>query len=74
MAALLGMKAELSYTIGYCRVSSHDQKDDLTRQKQVTELYCAQHGWQFEIIEDLGSGLNYNKKIVEELQELAKKT
>jgi putative resolvase len=62
MATLLGIKAELSYTIGYCRVSSHDQKDDLTRQKQVTELYCAQHGWQFEIIEDLGSGLNYNKK------------
>ena len=43
-------------------MSSHDQKNDLTRQKQVTELYCAQHGWQFEIIEDLGSGLNYNKK------------
>jgi putative resolvase len=62
LAALLGIKGELSYTIGYCRVSSHDQKDDLTRQKQVTELYCAQHGWQFEIIEDLGSGLNYNKK------------
>lgn len=62
MATLLGIKAEISYTIGYCRVSSHDQKDDLIRQKQVTELYCAQHGWQFEIIEDLGSGLNYNKK------------
>lgn len=26
------------------------------------ELYCAQHGWQFEIIEDLGSGLNYGKR------------
>jgi putative resolvase len=40
----------------------------------VTELCFAQHGWQFEIIEDLGSGLNYNKKIVEKLQEVAKKT
>jgi putative resolvase len=26
---LLGIKSELSYTIGYCRVSSHDQKEDL---------------------------------------------
>lgn len=62
MAALLGIKAELSYTIGYCRVSSHDQKEDLLRQKQVVELFCAPNGWQFEIIDDLGSGLNYNKK------------
>jgi DNA-binding transcriptional regulator YdaS (Cro superfamily) len=28
-------------TISYARVSSHDQKDDLERQKQVRELYCA---------------------------------
>jgi putative resolvase len=62
LATLLGIKAELSYTIGYCRVSSHDQKEDLVRQKQVVELFCAQNGWQFEIIDDLGSGLNYNKK------------
>lgn len=62
LAQLLGFKSELSYTIGYCRVSSYEQKDDLERQKQVVELYCAQHGWQFEIIEDLGSGLNYGKR------------
>jgi len=49
-------------TIGYARVSSHDQKADLERQKQVLELYCAAHGWQFEIVSDLGSGINYNKK------------
>ncbi len=62
LAQLLGIKAELSYTIGYCRVSSHDQKEDLIRQKQVVELFCATHSWQFEIIEDLGSGLNYSKR------------
>ncbi|WP_413172133.1 IS607 family transposase [Anabaena azotica] len=62
LAQLLGVKSELSYTIAYCRVSSYDQKDDLERQKQVVELYCTQHGWQFEIIEDLGSGLNYTKR------------
>ena len=49
-------------TIAYSRVSSHDQKDDLERQKQVLELYCARQGWSFEIISDLGSGMNYHKK------------
>ena len=49
-------------TIAYARVSSHDQKDDLERQKQVLELYCAQKGWTCEVIADLGSGMNYNKK------------
>ena len=28
-------------TIAYARVSSHDQKEDLERQKQILELYCA---------------------------------
>lgn len=38
MSQLLGIKPELSYTVGYCRVSSHDQKKDLARQKEVVEL------------------------------------
>ena len=49
-------------TVAYARVSSHDQKEDLERQKQVLELYCAKQGWTFEVIADLGSGMNYNKK------------
>ena len=49
-------------TIAYARVSNHDQNDDLERQKQVLELYCAKQGWTFEVIADLGSGMNYNKK------------
>ena len=49
-------------TIAYARVSSHDQKADLERQKQVLELYCASQGWTFEVISDLGSGMNYHKK------------
>lgn len=70
LAQLLGIKSELSYTIGYCRVSSHDQKDDLARQRQVLELFCAQNGWQYQIIEDLGSGLNYSKKGLKRLIKL----
>ena len=49
-------------TIAYARVSSHDQKDDLERQKQMLELYCARQGWTFEVVTDLGSGMNYRKK------------
>ena len=49
-------------TVAYARVSSHDQKADLERQKQVLEHYCAVHGWTFEVLADLGSGMNYHKK------------
>lgn len=49
-------------TIAYARVSSHDQRADLERQKQVLELYCASQGWSFDTIADLGSGMNYHKK------------
>ncbi len=49
-------------TIAYARVSSHDQKDDLECQKKVLEMYCASRGWEFEVVSDLGSGMNYQKK------------
>jgi predicted site-specific integrase-resolvase len=49
-------------TVAYARVSSHDQKADLERQKQVLESYCARQGWTFEVVADLGSGMNYHKK------------
>ena len=49
-------------TIAYARVSSHDLKEDLARQVIVLESYCANHGWTFEVFQDLGSGLNYGKK------------
>jgi putative resolvase len=53
---------EHKITIAYARVSSHDQKQDLERQKQVLEMYCASQGWTFEVVADLGSGMNYYKK------------
>jgi predicted site-specific integrase-resolvase len=54
-------------TIAYARVSSHDQKDDLDRQEKALELYCATQGWSFEIVSDLGSGMNYRKKGLKKL-------
>ena len=54
-------------TIAYARVSCHDQKEDLQRQVQMLELFCSSHGWTFEILSDLGSGLNYSKKGLRQL-------
>jgi len=48
--------------IGYCRVSSHKQKDDLVRQEDNVKTYMLTRGYQFEIVTDIGSGINYNKK------------
>jgi len=49
-------------TVGYCRVSSNKQKDDLNRQVDNMKLYLTSKGTPYEIIEDIGSGINYNKK------------
>ena len=70
LAELLGVN-DLTYpTIAYARVSSSDQKADLERQYAVLEAFCNKNGWQTEIIRDLGSGMNYNKKGLRHLLEL----
>ena len=46
----------------YARVSSHDQKPDLERQKDKLLNYCKDNNLHnIEVITDLGSGLNYKK-------------
>jgi predicted site-specific integrase-resolvase len=60
-------RADQRKTVAYARVSSSDQQADLERQKQVLEIYCAQQGWRFEIISDLGSGMNDHKKGLKQL-------
>lgn len=55
--------AEKRKVVGYARVSSHDQKDDLVRQRDRLIQYCAAAGFHdVEVLSDLGSGLNYQKK------------
>jgi predicted site-specific integrase-resolvase len=56
-------------TIGYARVSTREQKPDLETQKQVLESYCRLHFGPFEIISDLGSGMNYHKRGLRRLLE-----
>lgn len=56
-------------TIAYARVATQEQKADLDRQVQMLEMYCANHGWQYQLITDVGSGLNYQKKGLKQLIE-----
>lgn len=56
--------------IGYCRVSSNKQRDDLERQIQNMKTYLTAQGRPFEIISDIGSGINYKKKGLKELLKL----
>ena len=53
------------HTVVQALVSSHVQKDDLERQKQVLELYRERQGWTFEVIVDPGSGMNSPEKALE---------
>lgn len=56
--------------IGYCRVSTNKQKDDLVRQVENVELYLKSLKTPYQIIKDVGSGINYTKKGLSELLEL----
>ena len=58
---LLGVEEKERVTIGYCRVSSRKQQDDLERQIENMRNYLCAKGYKFEIITDIGSGINYNK-------------
>lgn len=61
--AVLNIKRNVNKnTIGYCRISSNKQKDDLERQVDNMRTYLLSQGKPFEIITDIGSGINYNKK------------
>lgn len=53
--------------VGYCRVSTPAQKDDLETQIANVKSYMYAKGYQFEIIEDIGSGINYKKKGLQKL-------
>lgn len=53
--------------VGYCRVSTPSQKDDLQTQIENVKTYMYTKGYAFEIVEDIGSGINYNKKGLKKL-------
>ena len=55
--------------VGYVRVSSKKQEDDLNRQKENLESYLKQTNQEYEIVSDIGSGINYNKPGLKKLIE-----
>lgn len=55
-------QTENRITIGYSRVSSHDQKKDLETQAQLVQTFCSAKGWEFELYSDIASGLNFNRR------------
>lgn len=64
---LKGIETKTKKVIGYCRVGSHKQKDDLERQIENVKTYMIAKGYSFDIITDIGSGINYNKKGLNQL-------
>ncbi|WP_372364939.1 IS607 family transposase [Candidatus Uabimicrobium sp. HlEnr_7] len=67
----LGIENENKKTILYSRVSAHDQKEDLVRQKQELKNYSEKHKTSNVVeISEIGSGLNYEKRGLKKLLSL----
>ena len=64
---VLRTKPKSRTIVGYCRVSSPKQKDDLERQIENVKTYLLAQGKPFEIISDVGSGINCRRKGLLEL-------
>lgn len=53
--------------VAYCRVSTKSQKDELEKQVENVKSYMYAKGYSFEVITDIGSGINYKNKGLQEL-------
>lgn len=53
--------------VAYCRVSTKSQRDDLEKQVENVKSYMYAKGYSFEVITDIGSGINYKNKGLQEL-------
>jgi putative resolvase len=72
--SFIGQRPKERLTIAYFRVSSHAQRKDLESQKKAIEMLCVSSGRILhEKIEDIGSGLNYQRKNFLELMNRVEK-
>ena len=63
MNRLLGTYNEDRVVVGYARVSSHTQKDDLDRQVKLIRRYAFEYGYgDMVVLRDVGSGLNEDRR------------
>lgn len=53
--------------VAYCRVSTKSQKDELEKQVENVKSYMYAKGYSFKVITDIGSGINYKNKGLQEL-------
>lgn len=53
--------------VAYCRVSTKSQKDELEKQVENIKSYMYAKGYSFKVITDIGSGINYKNKGLQEL-------
>jgi predicted site-specific integrase-resolvase len=65
-----GPEKTANQTICYARVSSSDQKLDLKRQEKRLADYCEEKQWKYNVISDLGSGINFKKQGLNKLLKL----
>jgi predicted site-specific integrase-resolvase len=71
---VIGQKAKEQMIIAYCRVSSSGQKNDLVNQKAALEQFCIASGKPVALwLEDIGSGLNYERKHFVRLMEMVER-
>lgn len=57
--------------IGYCRASTHNQKNSLEHQEEYLRSYTNAKGVILdEVLTDIGSGINYNRKNFNKILEL----
>jgi transposon, resolvase len=68
---LIGKKNNTNkINIGYVRVSSKKQIDNLERQYTLMESYLISKGKPFEIIKSISSGINYNNPSLNDLVDM----
>ena len=64
------VKPKEKINLGYIRVSAKHQSSDLDRQYDLMEMFLMKQGKEFQIISDIGSGINYKKRGLKELLKL----
>lgn len=53
--------------VAYCRISTKSRKDELEKQVENVKSYMYAKGYSFKVITDIGSGINYKNKGLQEL-------
>lgn len=53
--------------VAYCRVSTKSQRDELEKQVEDVKSYMYAKGYSFEVITDVGSGIDYKNKGLQQL-------